>query len=689
MIRNPTNKRESESFSDLVSRAKAGEQDAFTRLYERTEQEIYRTIRSMVRTEEETLDIQQDTYVYAFQNLTQLSDPSKFRAWLHSIAVNRTRTILRKQTPVLFSELNAEEEFMPERADVSPETSPEISLERKETARLVREILNELSAGQRMLVGMYYYEQMPIGEIAKELEVNPGTVKTQLFRARKKIEASVKGLEEKGVKLYGLSPVPFLLSLLKRQEPKAEAARAVLTGSLINAELVTQSVAVHVGRSFFETIAGRIVLGAISATFIGVGILGYKWIKSHVEYGEVRPPETTLSVENLATENTAAESITTEPRSTESGHTEAEPEEQGNMAPSSQDPGAAVGHSSEEHSDPTKQTDQTEQEQTESGYVSKILGWSWLDGSDAVGSEWDVDLLKYLQEGRVLAVQVIGNERPSLVMDRYDILEIIQSTLYDETTFYSDTYGEITEYYWQLVPRAAGIVHVACTLNGETPCSMTVNIPEPGPRYVESYVVTEQSSCFLPKISDCHVGELFAFETYAWGNIAPEITTDNPDVVLLNPMSCYEEDWPNRLYVVESRIVGAGDANVYVSFNGEIQSTFFVHASYLTDPETASRIVEWKIGERQYDCELIQGQEETLYVKVEGQGVPTFFPSESCMLSVSSDYYSSSVSDNETRYWFKLQALQPGFCTLYGMINEEVVFFVDIEVISPSEDGDD
>ena len=72
---------------------------------------------------------------------------------MRRIAVNQAKTALRKQSPVLFTELENEEgEGLPEQADLSPAASPELSLERKETARLVNEILGELSDGQRAAV---------------------------------------------------------------------------------------------------------------------------------------------------------------------------------------------------------------------------------------------------------------------------------------------------------------------------------------------------------------------------------------------------------------------------------------------------------------------------------------------------------------------------------------------------------
>ena len=188
-----------DAIAELVAGARRGEQDAFTALYEATSQEVYRMVRAMVRSEDLALDVQQDIYVHAFTHLDRLSDASKFRPWLRSITVNLTRNELRKRTPVLFSELEAQKDgSVPELPDLRPESSPELALEQQETAAYVREILDGLTPGQRMLVGLYYYEQLPVTEIARELEVSPGTVKTLLYRSRKKIEAAVRELEKKG-----------------------------------------------------------------------------------------------------------------------------------------------------------------------------------------------------------------------------------------------------------------------------------------------------------------------------------------------------------------------------------------------------------------------------------------------------------------------------------------------------------
>ena len=356
-----TNEGLEENLPGLIAAARAGDQQAFTELYEATDQEVYRTARAVLQSEQMALDIQQDTFVYAFTHLDKLEDPAKLRPWLRAIAVNQARSALRKNTPVLFSELETDEGGgLPEQADPSPEVSPEMSLDRKETTALVNEILDGLSPGQRAAVGMYYYEQMPVHEIAEALGVNAGTVKTQLARGRKKIEEAVRRLEQKGIQLYGLSPLPFLVALMRRQSPSAQASGSVLTQTLEKAGVSAgakavaaaagsgaKAVAIHVGRSFFETGVGRLVLGVIVAGVIGGGAAGWCWYETHRSESEIRTTEAPEELRVIPTapphtreeaiavtapqedtgEDLISEPVTTEPQSTEPQPTEPQPTE--------------------------------------------------------------------------------------------------------------------------------------------------------------------------------------------------------------------------------------------------------------------------------------------------------------------------------------------------------------------------
>ena len=72
----------SNELAALVAQAKAGDQNAFTELYDRTAPELYRCIRAMTRDEDLSWDIQQDSYLRAFQSLDKLENDEAFLPWL-------------------------------------------------------------------------------------------------------------------------------------------------------------------------------------------------------------------------------------------------------------------------------------------------------------------------------------------------------------------------------------------------------------------------------------------------------------------------------------------------------------------------------------------------------------------------------------------------------------------------------
>lgn len=363
------NKEKEKDYSRLLDRAGKGDQEAFTEIYEATSQAIYRTVHAMVRDEELTLDIQQETYIQAFTHLDQLSSPDKLLPWLRAIAVNQTRTAMRKRQPILFSELSEDADAAePEFPDERVEASPELSLDRKQTAELVRELLEELTDAQRMLVGMYYYEQIPVRQIAADLGVSDGAVKTQLSRSRKKIETGVKLLEQRGVKLYGAAPMPFLLALLSRLEPAAEESEKVLAGALTRSG-AAKAAALHLGRRFTETAAGKVLLGLLAAGVIGGGATAYSMAMTDRNLGDIRPTDTTHAIvmelqdsqedlptvpvfttqaeTELTTETDVevTETLTTEPGSASAAHNE---NPAGDSPPSSEQQQEGAGTNTEE-----------------------------------------------------------------------------------------------------------------------------------------------------------------------------------------------------------------------------------------------------------------------------------------------------------------------------------------------------
>ena len=210
-----------DGLAGLVALAREGDQDALAALYEKTYNEVFYTIKSMIKDEDTVLDILQDTYVKAFTYLDRFQGDSKFSPWVRQIGANTARDYLKKKKPMLFTDLVAGEE--PDEpveehfADLDAGNLPDEVLDRAETTRLVREIIDGFPEDQRAVIGMYYYQEMPVKEIAAALGASESAVKSRLLYGRRKIEAQVRDLEKKGTKLYGLAPIPFLLWLMGAQ----------------------------------------------------------------------------------------------------------------------------------------------------------------------------------------------------------------------------------------------------------------------------------------------------------------------------------------------------------------------------------------------------------------------------------------------------------------------------------------
>lgn len=672
-----------ESFSDLISRAKKGDQGAFTALYEATSQEVYATVRSMVRTEELALDIQQDSYVFAFTHLDQLCDPAKFRAWLRTIAVNRTRSVLRRQTPVLFSELDLEHDPLPELPDLSTEASPELSLDRKETTRLIREILDELTDGQRMLVGLYYYERMPVGKIAQTLEVTPGTVKKQLSRARKKIEASVKRLEEKGVKLYGLSPLPFLLALLRQQEPAAEAGKAVLAKTVEKAGLaagakaaapVAEAVAVHVGRPFFETALGKLILGVISVSVIGSSVLGYNWVKNHF-YGDIRPPKTVAADEDFTTEPID----TTPTQSDTTGELNAETEElveTGDLIPDSEttmlspEPCVPIGPGSApaEPDDPAVTTDVTDFSDAE----PEFLRWYWLNHE----SEADMDLMDCLDpsNGYVLTVETLGSIIPHVMINTPGVVTL-------EYLGKEDSYDGIGRYEWYVTYVDSGTTQLICEFNGEERI-LTITNPDYSAAFLHSEWSFWQNDMGPDnRVSEKLIGNSDDLWVYEQHGVSEQPTilvyTDAPQVLQIDYLNSGPDmKWYQNYTRWHVTVVGCGTANLYVEYNGEIVKTYTIPVQ---DGPNSVLKFEW-VYENEANTYGVGGV-NYIDMLVEGNETPRVYSDCPDVARLSISAYSSGQTVGRIQgYTIKVSMLAVGTARIICEYQGEIIYDFSVTV---------
>ena len=309
---------------DMLALAAKGNQYAIEDLYRLTYSSVYKTAKILIQEEDTVLDIVQDSYVKAFQSLDQLDSPENFRAWIRKIAANKAKDYLKKKKPILFSEMVNEDgeevDFLDERLD----HYPELVMDRKETTRLMKQILDTLSEDQRLVIGMFYYEQMSVKEIAEALGCSENTVKSRLNYGRKKIEVQVKDLEKRGTKLYSLAPLPFLLSLFAMEASAAETPSAkVLSGITVKcaagspaaAGTAVGKAAAHAGAKAAagagaKALTAKIIAGVLAAAVAGGGAM---LALSSKDREEAESAPQTVTAETAASMETALPVETSQP----------------------------------------------------------------------------------------------------------------------------------------------------------------------------------------------------------------------------------------------------------------------------------------------------------------------------------------------------------------------------------------
>ena len=228
-----------------VDKAKQGDQDALTGLYTSTYHVVYSTIRSLIKSDNDTvMDLLQDTYIKAFSKLDKLGDPNYFQSWIAAIARNTALDYLRKKKPLLFSDtLDDYDNAQWEPVDTDTSRIPENVIDQNDTERIFHEIIDSLPEKQRVVISMRYYMDMDIDQIARTLGLKNDTVRTRLFYGRKKIEEKIYEIERRdGIRLHGIAPIAFLLFLFKKTDSMAMEPDAAVLSNIVSAAQGTDMV---------------------------------------------------------------------------------------------------------------------------------------------------------------------------------------------------------------------------------------------------------------------------------------------------------------------------------------------------------------------------------------------------------------------------------------------------------------
>ena len=172
-----------------VERVLGGDVNAFETLVLSYEKNVYNLVLRMVKNPEDASDMAQEAFIRAYNSLASFRGESKFSVWLYRIVSNVCLDFLRSRSRHPTVSLSVENDEGEEtELDIPDESqSPEALLERRLTRDSVRRGLDALSEEYRQILLLREIQGLSYDEIAETLSMELGTVKSRIFRARKKL----------------------------------------------------------------------------------------------------------------------------------------------------------------------------------------------------------------------------------------------------------------------------------------------------------------------------------------------------------------------------------------------------------------------------------------------------------------------------------------------------------------------
>lgn len=175
---------------DLFLLAKKGDGRAFEQIVLQTERAVYNLALSIVKKKEDAEDVTQETYLRLWRVASELKLEGSLKLYILKAARNLALDLIRKNSKrdeIDTVILDADGEFEIDIADDSPDSRPDASYLRKVEKETVLQSIEELPSAAREMIVLRDIEGLSYAEIGAMLGIAEGTLKSKLFRARKRL----------------------------------------------------------------------------------------------------------------------------------------------------------------------------------------------------------------------------------------------------------------------------------------------------------------------------------------------------------------------------------------------------------------------------------------------------------------------------------------------------------------------
>ena len=169
---------DSERISELLQQVKQGDRQAFSEIVRIMMNPVVALTYKMTQDKDSALDLAQDTFVAAWQNLESFKGEAKFESWLYRIASNKTLNFIKRE-----SRSTGEEPLYSQAASDNPERE----FQQEQLRKRVLGFMSQLPTQQKLVFELRFYKELSFEEVADVSGKALGTVKTLYREAVKKL----------------------------------------------------------------------------------------------------------------------------------------------------------------------------------------------------------------------------------------------------------------------------------------------------------------------------------------------------------------------------------------------------------------------------------------------------------------------------------------------------------------------
>ena len=186
---------------EIVTRCKLGEKEAFRELLQTVEKKALATAYYLSGNKGIAEDILQETYMKCFMEIDKLQEPQAFKVWFFKILIRTGWKMTKKQSALIPLEITSENEEL----FCDENQGRENVIDNYEIKHVMQNAVNNLSENLKMVVILYYYNDMSIEEISKITGCFKATVKSRLFYARAALKKQLSSCFESENKISSIA----------------------------------------------------------------------------------------------------------------------------------------------------------------------------------------------------------------------------------------------------------------------------------------------------------------------------------------------------------------------------------------------------------------------------------------------------------------------------------------------------